>query len=335
MKKLIISLHVLFICSFVQAQDIHFSQFYAAPLYYNPANTGNFIGSARIGLNYKDQWGSVTVPYRSYDVYSDIGIQPGKSTSRFGLGLLALNDVAGDGILTTSKLQASAAYHINYTENATWRLSFGLSGSYVQKMLDINLLTFDNQWNVDEFDHSLLNNETSAMERINYYDFSSGAVATYIPYEGERYYLGFAAHHINKPDESFLGEANKVHIKYAVQAGAFIQLNNGASLQPQLFYTQQSSASEIIGGANLSVRTQFYNREKYRAYILGAWYRYKDAAWLVAGMNMGKFTCTVNYDFNFSQLTPASTARGGLEIAMVYVFGRSDKHDPTNCPAFE
>ena len=52
----------------LQAQDVHFSQFYAAPLLVNPAQTGNFSGTARVGANYRDQWGSITVPYRTFDL---------------------------------------------------------------------------------------------------------------------------------------------------------------------------------------------------------------------------------------------------------------------------
>ena len=44
------------------AQDIHFSQYYSAPLTINPALTGGFAGDYRAGVNYRTQWGSVTVP---------------------------------------------------------------------------------------------------------------------------------------------------------------------------------------------------------------------------------------------------------------------------------
>ena len=57
-----------------QAQDPEFSQFYAAPLYLNPA----FAGSARcprIGLNYRNQWPALNKTYItsavSYDQHID------------------------------------------------------------------------------------------------------------------------------------------------------------------------------------------------------------------------------------------------------------------------
>jgi len=40
----------------LKAQDPHFSQFYAAPLYLNPALAGTSAGNYRVGVNYRDQW---------------------------------------------------------------------------------------------------------------------------------------------------------------------------------------------------------------------------------------------------------------------------------------
>ena len=56
----------------LQAQDIHFSQYFSTPLTINPSYTGSFVGDYRAGLNYRQQWGSVTVPYKSFDFYGDM-----------------------------------------------------------------------------------------------------------------------------------------------------------------------------------------------------------------------------------------------------------------------
>ena len=87
MKKLLVICCCILFAQIVQAQDIHFSQFYAAPMLTNPANTGNFTGSVRLGLNYRDQWGSVTVPYKTFSAYADAGIQPKKAVNVSGLVL--------------------------------------------------------------------------------------------------------------------------------------------------------------------------------------------------------------------------------------------------------
>src|ERR1700744_5202325 len=55
----------------VDAQDIHFTQFNAAPLIINPAFTGNFDGQYRVAAIYRNQWQSVTVPYVTYGASID------------------------------------------------------------------------------------------------------------------------------------------------------------------------------------------------------------------------------------------------------------------------
>lgn len=66
----------MLIASYVHAQDIHFSQYYSAPLTINPALTGGFAGDYRAGVNYRSQWVSVTVPYRTFDIYGDLNLGP-------------------------------------------------------------------------------------------------------------------------------------------------------------------------------------------------------------------------------------------------------------------
>lgn len=167
-KQLFIAM--LFWPMLMRGQDVHFSQFFAAPLLTNPAQTGNFDGSVRVGGNYRDQWGSVTVPYRTFSTYVDAAIQPKKSVNRFGIGLVALNDQAGDGLLTTNKVYLNTAYHIGYTEKDAVRFAVGLQGGFVQKSFDLSKLIFDSQWNDYTFDPNISNNETGLTEQLDYAD---------------------------------------------------------------------------------------------------------------------------------------------------------------------
>src|SRR5579862_4264405 len=46
-------------------QDLHFSQFFEAPLLRNPSLAGIFTGDYRVQGVYRDQWNSVTDGYRT------------------------------------------------------------------------------------------------------------------------------------------------------------------------------------------------------------------------------------------------------------------------------
>ena len=65
-KKICLTLAV-FAASFATAcsQDLHFSQFFEAPLLRNPALAGIFTGDYRIQGVYRDQWNSFTNAYRT------------------------------------------------------------------------------------------------------------------------------------------------------------------------------------------------------------------------------------------------------------------------------
>jgi hypothetical protein len=84
------------------AQDPEFTQFYAAPVYTNPAMAGTaFCGrqsAGRMSINYRNQWPSLPGTFRSFNAsydqhYDKIG---------GGVGLMATYDRAGAGLLTTA-----------------------------------------------------------------------------------------------------------------------------------------------------------------------------------------------------------------------------------------
>src|SRR5664279_5216548 len=85
------------------SQDIGFSQFYDQPLLRNPALAGIFTGDMRVTASYRNQWQSVTVPYRTFGLSSEIRfplhIMKGANLT---LGLQLLRDVAGTSEFSTT-----------------------------------------------------------------------------------------------------------------------------------------------------------------------------------------------------------------------------------------
>src|SRR5215216_1986707 len=81
-------------------QDIHFSQFFEAPLLRNPALAGIFSGDLRIQGVYRTQWNSVTVPYQTASLNGEYKLPIGKSDDFLTLGGEILYDKAGTVALT-------------------------------------------------------------------------------------------------------------------------------------------------------------------------------------------------------------------------------------------
>src|SRR6476469_10716487 len=91
-------IYILLQCGGVNyAQDISFSQFYDQPLLRNPALAGIFTGDVRFTASYRNQWQSVTIPYRTFGLSSEIKfpVQIMGRDLTLTAGLQLLRDVAG------------------------------------------------------------------------------------------------------------------------------------------------------------------------------------------------------------------------------------------------
>ncbi|MBM3440730.1 MAG: type IX secretion system membrane protein PorP/SprF, partial [Bacteroidetes bacterium] len=96
---------LILVCTNAAAQDLHFSQFMNSPLTTNPANAG-FIPEAdyRIGANYRQQWTSIPVPYKTISVWGDVQVFRNRFENGWmGVGGVILSDVAGRGNLRSNK----------------------------------------------------------------------------------------------------------------------------------------------------------------------------------------------------------------------------------------
>ena len=114
------------------AQDVPYSQFYANPLYLNPAFAGSAV-APRISLAYRAQWPGLVSAYTtvsaSYDQYFD--------DLHGGIGAIIMTDRQGDhGILSTNKLAAMYAFHFQVTRDI--RVSAALQAGMVQNALNVS-----------------------------------------------------------------------------------------------------------------------------------------------------------------------------------------------------
>ena len=112
----------------LQAQDIHFSQFFAAPLLINPANTGMSGRDIRVANIYRNQWAKIGIPYETIITSVDKGINiAGRS---FGLGGLFLHDQSSSYNLQADEFMLSFSYSTIVNNQ---QLKFGLQPGFVFK----------------------------------------------------------------------------------------------------------------------------------------------------------------------------------------------------------
>lgn len=302
-------------------QDIHFSHFYAAPLHLNPAMTGYFDGSLRMGANFRNQWQSVTIPYRTVAIYGDydlLGDRPGKN--RFGAGLLLINDQAGDGHLLTQKAYISAAYHANL--GAKIRISLGAGSAFVQKKIDFNQFIFDDQWTAGGFDLNLPTGEPIGKQSLNYMDIHGGAMFTWMPGKDLSLFGGANMAHILQPDESFINSGNKLGMRKVIHGGADIRVSPFWEVQPAVMYMDQKKAAEWMLGFNAFYQLKDENKTRI---IFGSWWRGSGDGIPVVGLEYRRIRFLMSYDINTSSLKPASNYRGGAEVSLRYIMKKESR----------
>jgi type IX secretion system PorP/SprF family membrane protein len=334
------------------AQDLHFSQFYNAPLTTNPANTG-FIpdGDYRLGGTYRTQWASIPVPYKTMSFFGDFQITPERITNGWiGVGGFLLKDEAGTAALQSIKAYGSVAYHQMLGENSL--LSLGFSGGLVNKRINTAKLTFDNQWNGKFFDVAAPTGETFAANNINYFDLHAGVNYAIYPSEDSYINFGAAVQHINRPKESFfdgviadsLRYDNRLARRYTGFFNGSFKVNDQVIVNPQAYYTNMAKASEIVLGAN--VQYNLSAEPGGSTQIIGGLYarlndgknNLPDAVIPMLGVQYKTLKITFTYDATISQLNNFNQFRGGPELSIIHqgILNKYNGRKDTRCrlPAF-
>lgn len=299
------------------AQDIHFSQYFSTPLTINPSYTGSFSGDYRLGLNYRQQWGSVTVPYKSFDIYGDLSFNKNfLHRNYFAAGLYMVSDRAGDGDLSVTKIMGSFAYHLAFDEEKTNFISFGLQAGYVQKSVDFSKFYFDNQWADAGFDLGLPSGENYEAQQTGYADVNAGVSYSFTGSENFAAYAGLAFFHLLRPSDSFYGnEENRLGTRPAINAGAIVRLSDQVYVYPSMIYMSQKKAHEFLAGGMISYEL---NTASSNQLFAGFYARFGDAMIPVIGYQYERWRAVLNYDVNTSSLKAASGGKGAFEISFVY-----------------
>lgn len=333
MKKLYLgSILLSLVCLNSMAQDAQFSQFYAAPMYQNPA----FAGSAyapRLIANYRNQWPSINANFVTSAFSVDHYIEKLNS----GVGVMVVNDSQGPGRLKSTEISGIYSYQIQLGEENFLRL--GAQGTYSNKSLDYFGLTFGDQYTNKGFTGNSSSDpfaNKNNISPITFVDYSGGAL-----FYNSKTWLGVTMHHINRPTYTFLNTGAASPIagcptgdclprKLSVSGGLKIPLDNpysGAanidkefSVSPAFLYKRQGKFDQLDLG--------FY--ATYSALTAGLWYRgipikkknitrtNHDAFVFLLGYRQDSFSIGYSYDITISSLGLATG--GSHEISIAYQF---------------
>jgi len=213
------------------AQDPTFAQFYQFRTYLNPAATGSEKG-LNVAMIYKNQWNYVPGGFNTYGIAADV--QCARASS--GFGVTAYRDVEAK-TLQTNYVSASYAYIARISKKVN--LHIGISGAFVNKSLDRSRLIFTDQLDPEVGVVPGGSSTNIVLRKVNMFDLNAGLLLRFrydIHKHAVHNSLGFAVHHLTRPDESFENISTRIPMRFTVTYGAMFPVSRGRYKRNVDFY---------------------------------------------------------------------------------------------------
>lgn len=333
MKRLVFILSVFYGFQ-AWAQDPEFSQYYAAPLYLNPAFTGT-ANDHRFIANHRNQWPNITNGYVTYAFSYDYDLEHLNS----GIGALIVVDKAGTAGLKSTQFNFQYSYRVSLADK--WVFSSGLNFGIGFRNIDFNRLVFSDQLDLDANGNLPPSSDYTNVNSATYFDFGAGGLIY-----SRKIWFGFSASHLNRPNRSLMNGDASIPVKTTFHGGIRVPLYYGmrkkervAAIAPSFVYKHQGTFDQ------LDVGTYFL----YEPVVIGLWYRgiplvqnvkdniSQDAVVVILGFQLTKIELSYSYDLTVSELGPV--AGGAHEIALKFKLNvdnptKKKKEKFIPCPTF-
>jgi type IX secretion system PorP/SprF family membrane protein len=352
-KRFFLTLLIAGTSLLVFGQDIHFTQFNMSPLTINPALTGGFYGSFRIGGLYRDQWVGT---YKTPSFYIDSPILKGfRDQDWVGVGMMFyqdqgiseynLNNKSRRGKIIQGGALASIAYHLALDKKRKTTLSAGIQGGTLSRRLADQFIFEDEILN-GQTEENIDTDKNSAKSIL---DISGGLTVTGKTV-GESYYrIGFSIFHINQPDYSIgrsstqgvppdpnnppvtsRGSKARLPMKMVGFARYDYDINDKVRVMPSVLFQSIGPASEFAVQAMAGYKMPVENL----MVSAGLGYRIGDALEVLGGIEYKDLRVGISYDLTLSDLV---SPYGAFELAVAYIgkIHKRPKVDPVIfCPRF-
>jgi type IX secretion system PorP/SprF family membrane protein len=321
MKNIFWTLFLLLFAPLLKAQDIQFSQFYAASMYLNPA----FAGSAeitRVGLNFRNQWPSIDQSFIAYSAYLDHYFEDYNS----GVGLIVNGSRESFSNLQNNEVGILYTYRLRIGEKSF--LNFGVQGSYGLRAAAFDEVILGTQLDVDRGVISPSPGSGIIDDRqTSFIDLHSGLL-----FYNDKVWFGISSHHLTQPDLSYLMDGyDGLPRKYSSHGGVRFDLKPGFIND----YFNNTRQERTVSFAFNYKRQGFFDQldigsELYfEPIILGLWYRglpsfnglpNNDALIGLVGFSLQNgLDIGYSYDFTLSKLGWRNSG-GAHELSIRYSF---------------
>ena len=315
----------------VYAQNPYFSQYYASPLYLNPALSGA-NREISFGVNHRSQWNSNNAPYEisQFSLMYPLLTRGARQDHLGGVGLSVFKDVSGEGgVLKSLGISAGGSYRISLDQNHTVLL--GLQGGLIQKSVDFGNLRWGSQYDniigyddriapsVGEFKESTL---LPVFDAGAFWHYASHSRSSFMPSRGWAFFNGLSVSNINRPDESFLKDGeSKLPMLFKLHGGVDYRTSRNFKFSPSYLLMYQNGNTQYNIGTYItwSLIADAYSRNpKVFDLQLGAWHRIHDSFIFLAGLSGRSFALGFSYDINSTSMRYNNLGKSAYEISLKY-----------------
>lgn len=328
LKNILLLVLMSFGIGSISAQDVHYSLFDMSPLTLNPALTGSYSGTVRVGGLYRNQGFTVSEfsGYSTPSIYVDAPISQGfRKEDWVGVGLTFVNDQAGVLKMTNQIIQFSGSYHFALDKKRTNVITLGLQGgSSTRKYLtadarpsDIIDAAIGGGGNTSTTDQTLLpgNGGNSNFDISDAFtDYSVGLMYRGKMKDNKNLEIGASLGHVSfdrNQTENTKYKPNRINA-HAIYSQP---INEQWSIEPKLYFQSENKHQEIAvqawGG---------YQLQKDVKLNMGLGYRVGDAAQVLFGADYKDYKAALAFDLTLSSLSDANSYVGGLEFAIYKIF---------------
>jgi type IX secretion system PorP/SprF family membrane protein len=313
------------------AQEPQFTQFYASPMYLNPAFTG-LTYEHRFTAGYRRQWPGLQRGFTTFMAGYDYNLADLNS----GIGAMVLQDRAGLANLVTTTGGLNYAYRFKIKRGAEIRA--GMMAALTQKRVDNSKLVFNDQL----ITGSPLSSDLRA-DPLTYLDMGAGALLN-----TDTYWFGLSAKHINQPNGSLVGNVEPLPVYLSLHGGYRYVISESGGTRSKLeeFISASFNVRKMQQNDQLDVGAYYF-----KSFMnVGVWYRglplkrYKpgypnrESLCLLLGLEIPDkmFRIGYSYDITVSSLG-VGTTQGAHEVALIYEIAKKKMRNRrvlVSCPKF-
>ncbi len=320
----------------MQAQDLHYSQFYNSPQNINPALTGVFNGDHRFFVSMRDQWRFVPVPWFTLSGAYDRKYYVLKGDNHFiGAGASINHDRQGDSKLNLTSINISGAYHRMLSSRHI--ASVGLTLGIASRGFNSQTLTWDKQWDGDIFNGNLPSGESFGnLERVSFLETGLGLNYRYQKDDRTFMDVGASGLHLLKPSTAFASSGNSdLPRRFTFSAVGQAQLMNILDLQLHVLHQLQGEYKETIFGGLAKIYVNQQRGKEFQLHIGMGYRTAKSFIPTIAGQ-FNNIYVGLSYDVDKNPYNNiVSSSRGGPEIHVRYIIANvKPLKDIKVCPIY-